>query len=217
MLINPGKRRTKRRAAGRTAAQKRATAKLVAMNRAKRKPRTNPRRKGVVRTASYASNPGHRSRRVTRRVSRRSYRRNPAGRRGNLMGLLLSSFQGAAGAMVVNTAFNYLPLPAMLTAGPMKHVAKGALAVGLGMLVKNRMVAEMVKGSLTVTMHDALKENLASLIPGANLGYYAGGAQAGFTPRFNAQPAPALSEYVNSPGMSGMGSMSDMSEYASMY
>lgn len=220
LLINPRRRKgaTKRRAGGhRTAAQKRATAKLVAMNRARRAPARRARARHHS-PAVYAPNPIRRRRHATRTVrsaARRRYRRNPVPRTGNLMHLLTSSAQGAMGAIVINTAFNFVPLPAMLKTGSMQYVAKGALAVMLGMFVRNRMVAEMVKGSLTVTMHDAIKDIAGTMIPGMPLGYYSGGQTIGYQPGVRAAPSPsALSEYINRPGMAGMAEMHEMSDYS---
>ena len=167
----------------RTAAQKRATAKMLAANRARR-------RRSTV----------HHVKRAARR-----YRRNPSPRMGALMPLLTESLQGALGAVVVNAAFSFLPLPATLKTGTVSNVTKGALAVGLGMLMpRNRMIAHMVKGSLTLTMYDAVKGVVGTAIPGmAGLGYYPGGAVMR-APAIGASPAPALSEYVNSGAMAGL-------------
>jgi len=218
LLINPRRRKgaTKRRAGRRTAAQKRATAKLVAMNRARRAPAR--RRARANPPSTYAANPIRRRRhtaRTVRRAARRSYRRNPVARAGNLMQLLTHSLQGALGATLINTAYNFVPLPAMLKTGNLQYVSKGALAVLLGMFVKNRMVAEMVKGSLTVTMHDAIKDIAGTMIPGMPLGYYSGGQTVGYQPGVRAAPSPsALSEYINRPGMAGMAEMHEMSDYS---
>lgn len=212
LLINPRKRGTAKRRGTRTAAQKRATARLVAANRARG--RAPARRRVKHRSpAVYAANPVHRRRRTARKVhhaARRHYKRNPAMRTGNLMQLLTHSFQGALGATLINTAYNFVPLPAMLKTGNLQYVSKGALAVLFGMFVKNRMVAEMVKGSLTVTMHDAIKDIAGTMIPGMPLGYYSGG-QTMLPPGMRAAPAPsALSEYINRPGMAGMGEFAEM-------
>ncbi len=202
LLINPRKRSGAKRKT-RSAAQKRATAKLVAMNRAKR-------RAPARRAPTYAANPAPRKRSsAVRRVkaAARRYRRNPSSRSGGIMGMLTASLQGAVGATAVNTLFNLAPIPDTLKTGNLQYVTKAAMAVGLGMVMKNRMGAEMAKGALTVTMHDALVGVVGGMIPGVQLGYYPGGAQTSFPRQANnAAPAHAgrLSEYINRPQMAGM-------------
>lgn len=188
-------RKRKTRRSRRTAAQRRATAKMLAARWGTR--RASPVRRRRRRTMSVA------------RV-RRHYRRNPSPRIGNVMGLLTNAATGAAGAIAVNAVYGMLPLPATLKTGNMAHVTKAAIAIGLGAMVRNRMVSEMVKGSLTVTAYDVIKGLVGNAIPGLQgMGYYPGGAILP-APMQTALPAPTVSEYVNS-GMEGI------DEYLSTY
>jgi hypothetical protein len=228
LLINPSKRKrgkkmATRRRGHRTAAQKAATRRMLAARWGK----PNPRRRHRRVSRSYAANPRRRSYRrnpeshATRaRAARRGwshrrrhhYRRNPSVR-GNLSGLLMGSFQGALGAIGVDVIYNFIPLPATMKTGNMQYIAKGVVAIGLGMLIRNRMVSKMVEGSLTVTMYNAVKNLAGGMIPGlSGLGYYPGGAMvASAVP--STRPAPALSEYVNMPGMHGLNSVDEYVHY----
>jgi hypothetical protein len=122
------------------------------------------------------------------------------------MPMLTDSAIGAVGAVGVTSLFSFLPLPMTMKSGMTGHLAKGATAVLFGMIgskiLPRGMAGKMAQGSLTVTMYDALKENLGGMVPGlAGIGYFPGGMVATRVPRMGAQPAPMLSEYVNS----GMG------------
>lgn len=208
LLINPSKRPSKRRKP-RSAAQKAATKRMLAANRSRRAPsaaRTVKRRRKnkTEHVAAYYPNPRKRrsAARVARRVKRHSYRANPAPR--SLMPMLKDAGIGAVGALAIDVMFGYIPLPLSLKTGKMNSVAKGAFAVLIGMfggkILPRGMAGKMAAGSLTVTMHDALKATVSSMLPSAHLGYYPGGQVTGNFPAMNASPAPALSEYIN-PGM----------------
>lgn len=210
LLINPSPRRKKHR----SAAQKRATSKMLAANRARRKtPIASASRTAVRRrknksqhVSTYYPNPSKRARRgVT--VHHRRYKRNPAGRMSGLVPMLKDSAIGAVGAVAIEALFGFLPIPMSWKMGRMMMVAKGATAVAVGMfgnkLLPSGMAGKMAVGSLTVTMHDALKPFVAHVMPSLNMGYYPGGMLMENVPGSTAQPAPALSEYLNS-GMHGM-------------
>jgi hypothetical protein len=212
LLINPSARPSKRKGKAkmrkhRTAAQKRATAKLVALNRAKRRtPKRRVARRAPV--AAYAANPAPRKRARRRSVSSvrarvRKYRRNPSGRSMSVMPLLKDSAMGAVGAVAVTALYSFMPVPATFATGNMAHVAKAAFAVLIGTLGRKvlpaGMASKMAAGSLTVTMYEALKDNIGASVPGMHgIGYYPGGRVMSNYPASNAAPAPAaLSEYIN--------------------
>lgn len=242
LLINPRRRKSaaKKGRKHRTAAQKAATRKLVALNRARRSGSTSaPARKRRARRAApavYATNPIRRHRRRVHRATtrRHTYRRNPSAPRVNLMSLLKNGAMGGMGAVAVNTAYNWIPLPAMLKTGNMSYIARAALAVGLGLfgrkIMPGNMAARMAEGSLAVTFHDAITNIVSPMVPGMKLGGY--DSSMGFIPGGAALPGhmpmmtnPALqmmrhnaqgmaSEYINSP--SGIESMGEMGEYIGM-
>lgn len=198
LLINPRKRRG---ATHRTAAQKAATKRMVAANRARR----SGHKRSVVH--HYAPNPAPARRRRARHslagVARtvRRYKRNPISSGGSgIKHMMVTSLQGAAGGLVVNTAMNWLPLPAAMKVGKMRFVAQGAVAVLLGVagrkVLPRRVAENMAVGSLTITMHDALKEIVGSIVPGMRLGevgYY--------SPGYPVDAPAQLGEYVGDTGL----------------
>lgn len=222
LLINPRKRTGARRKP-RSAAQKRATAKMLAANRSRY--RKNPiHHKARSRTPARSATPRLRARRKRNTVSgyfpnphRRSYRRNPSSSATTkVMPLLKDSAIGAVGAIAVDALFHFLPIPVTWKTGTMANVAKGSVAVALGLfghkLLPRGMAGKLAQGSLTVTMYDAIKAPVSNMFPTLGLGYYPGGMTTQHYPMMNAAPAPALSEYINS-GMAGMDSLAAVDEY----
>lgn len=216
LIINPSPRPGKRKgkpkmAKRRSAAQKRATAKLVSFNRARRagssRKRTSVKRRRRTAVASYKANPSpvkrRRSRVARARNRMRSYRRNPiANTSRGIVPMLKDSALGAVGAVAVTSIHSFIPMPDAFKTGNMMYVSKAVLAVAFSILagkVMSKSTAnKMASGSLTVTMYEALKDNVGGMIPGLNgLGYYPGGRVVSNYPRMNGRPAPALSEYVN--------------------
>lgn len=174
----------------RSAAQKRATAKLVAASKARAKARRVARRKpatgytvGNVPIRRRRMNPIRRRRAApaTRRSNpilgsrRRSpvRRRNPIVRKGFFGKVLdrtvMPAVSAAGGALLLDTAWAYLPLPANLKNGPLKHLVKGAGAVALGelaaMVVSRKTADNMAVGALTVVMHSAGRELMGKYTP----------------------------------------------------
>ncbi len=152
MLINP-KRRSAGRKKPRSAAQKAATKKLVALNRTRRSParRSNPIKHHRKARHHAVSAPVRHHRR------RRS---NPISLHKPLA-MLMPALYGAGGALVINAAMNYLPLPAMLTTGKVRYATKFGLAMLLGTFGKKLLGAkahQMAEGAMIVTMTEALKD-----------------------------------------------------------
>ncbi len=189
LLVNPKKRgRTKMaRRKRRTAAQRAATRKLVAANRRRRRNpnnnnanatvrrRARPGRRPTMRT--YVSNP-RRKRRVRRR-------RNPNGGRITMRNVMnrnvMPAFQGASGGLLLDVLWGYIPTPATpggfnLKTGQLRHVIKGAGAIGMGMLasqfVRPATATALTTGALTTVMHTAMREMLAQFAPNIPLGAY---------------------------------------------
>jgi len=156
LLINPARRRRRRTTTTR-----------------RRRPATRRRRNPVT---ALAANPRRRpARRRTYAARRRTYRRNPAPRamRG-VMGTLMPAATAATGALALDIIWGFVPLPVTLKTGPMRHLAKGAGAIGLGMLagmVVPRKTADMfTTGALTVIMHGAMRDAVTRFAPQVNLG-----------------------------------------------
>lgn len=159
MLVNPSGRRKSR-----SPAQKRATRALVAFNRSRKRgtsvTRHRPKRRAVVTRTSRTT--------ITRR-------RNPIGRKSGIVNeLVMPSVMGTGGAVALDVAFHFLPLPTMLKTGAAHIAAKGAAAVLLGMLagkvMKKSTANEIARGALTVTMHQAAVGAIGHFLPNFALG-----------------------------------------------
>lgn len=195
LLVNPRRRSGKRR----TAAQKAATRKMIAANRrrsggrkrrapARRKRRSNP-------VGMYVSNPRRRRRRKL--TARRTRRRNPARRmtlRGTMNNLVIPAATAGAGALALDVLWGFVPIPATIKTGPMRHVAKGVGAIALGALVgmvgNKRMGDTMAMGALTVVFHTAFREMTAQYAPQIPLGYYSAGLPVGYDPSLGIYVGP---------------------------
>ena len=168
MLVNP-KARGRKVKKTRSAAQKAATRKLVALNRAKRgtaKRKRNP----VAALRSVAGK--------VRKYARR--RRNPISTAAirptvsSIVNVGTQSFQGAGGALLVNTALNYIPLPDQLKSGNGKYLARAAMAVAVGVfgskVLPRNVAANMAVGAMTVAMHDMMLNVVSRAMPTLRLG-----------------------------------------------
>lgn len=105
----------------------------------------NPRRRRKSRSRSVA------------RRSRRRYRRNPI-RSAGIMGTVKKGAIGAAGALAVDFAMQKLPIPAQFQSGALAPAVKGAVGIGLGMLVakfgKNRALGQqLADGAVVVALY----------------------------------------------------------------
>jgi len=189
MLINPAKRPSRRRKA--SPAQLRA----LAAGRRKRSAAAAPKRR---RTALRA---------VSRRSVSRRVRSNPIGLTG-ITASLMTAVQGAGGALAVNAAFNFLPIPAGMKTGMAGTATKMGLAVALGLVGKKvlgRTAGKMAEGAMTVIAYDAIKGMLPVSMGGdslAGLGYMSPGMVAGGSalPNMSVPNFAGMGEYV-----SGMG------------
>lgn len=216
LLINPAKRGAKRKKVNlstrkgnavmaktrRTAAQRAATARMIAANKARRKGATGKARTTHVMVANPAPRRRRRSpvKAHTSIKRTRRYKRNPIS--GNsIKGMLEMGLKGALGATAVNTIHNYLApyLPASVQGGNMGYIVRGALAVALGSfggkLMSRPLAQQMAMGSLTVTLHDAIRDNFGAIVPGVTLGY----TSPGMTTFPQSAPRASL------PNKSGMG------------
>src|SRR5258708_376208 len=126
MLVNPRKRHRR----GRKAKSRHSRRRHHNPHRARRHSRARRR------------NPMHffkRHRKHRARRHSRARRRNPIGLRsfipsGGITGQLMGAVKGAAGALVVDAAYTYIPLPAMLKTGTLASVTRVAVAFLSGWL-----------------------------------------------------------------------------------
>jgi hypothetical protein len=156
--------------------------------RTRRKTTTRRRRPAAKRRVTRRKNPVRR--RAVRKVTRRRRRRNPAPRltARSIQNNLQVASTGALGALGLDIALAYIPLPAQISGGIMGKVVKGLGAIGLGVVANMAGVSaanatRMTEGALTVQLHGIGKELLTQFAPGValsaymddGLGYYGSG------------------------------------------
>lgn len=184
LLVNPKRRRKaksqkRRRSRRRSSGRRRRAAGYVVGSAPIRRRKLNPRRRRG-------------------RSRRRSFRRqNPISLRsfapGNLMSQVTGALPGAVGALGLDVALGFLPIPVNWKAGIPGYLTKIVGAVGLGMLagklVGGSTAAKMTMGALTVMIHGILRELVATNLPQVPLGMYLqpglsglGYAGSGFNP-----------------------------------
>ena len=97
--------------------------------------------------------------------------------------LIMPVIPATGGALALDFAWNFLPLPESVANGFLRHVAKmgGAIAMALGAeRVFDKRTAELMGvGAMTVVAHGAAKEMLQTAFPDLNLGYYSAGPIVG--------------------------------------
>lgn len=174
LLVNPRKRRkkaakgAKRRSSRRrrrsSGGKRRAAAGYVVGNAPIRRRKLNPSRR----------------RRRGRSRRRSGYRRNPISLRsfgpGNLMSQVTGALPGAVGALGLDVALGFLPIPVTWKAGIPGYLTKIVGAVALGMAASKvagaATGAKVTTGALTVMFHGILRQLLATNFPAVPLGMY---------------------------------------------
>lgn len=119
-----------------------------------------------------------RRRKLNPRSRRRRHRRNPLGGLSvnSVIGQLVPAAYGAGGAIALNLALSYLPLPDMLKTGWPRHVTRLAGAMAVGWAAKKFLGGPRASavgfGALTVVVYDIVKGLIATASPeiGARLG-----------------------------------------------
>lgn len=165
---------------------------LVNPSKRRRKKRGGTKRR-ARRSSARRSNPSRAlARRSSGRVARRSYRRrrNPLslgsfrGLRSGVMGSVMDAGVGAAGAILNDAAFTYIPTPAFLKTGIPGLITKAAGAFAVGFLAKYAVgaarAAKLTEGALTVLAYATLKPMVQTVMPLAGaeiegLGFYSPG------------------------------------------
>lgn len=152
---------------------------VYVVNPKKRKSRSKPKakRRAPRRAAAVAvAAPKRRRRRAAAAPKVRRYKRNPrfsvGGTVKNFTGMLVPAAIAGAGALAVDVVLPKLPLPDRLKTGYLRHVSRGAVAVGLGMLVslfKRDLGKQVLAGGLTVAMYGAMRDGLNAAAPSVPL------------------------------------------------
>ena len=144
-------------------------------HRAKAKRRAPRRKSHAVAVAAPAAPKRRRSRHAAAPKARR-YKRNPRfslnGVTRNVTSLLVPAAIQAGGAVAVDVALAYVPLPDRLKTGYLRHVTRAAASVGLGLLVsmvKKDIGKQVMSGGLTVALYGAMREGLQKVAPSVQL------------------------------------------------
>ncbi len=140
------------------------------------KKRPSKRKKAKRRTtvAKRASAPAKRRRNPAKRPAKRrvARRRNPITGKGVVDKNLMPALKAAAGAIVLDGAYSFLPIPAEYQSGQMGALVKAGAVIGMGMLaerskvMKPATVRDMVNGSLTVQLHALGQELVGGVMAG---------------------------------------------------
>ena len=167
----------------RSAAQRAATRKMLEARWGKKR-RKNPARK-TTRRRSTGTMRSIVSRRTGKPVSRQTwsrspYRRNPrprAGMLGNIVNnTVIPALVAGGGAIALDLAWGFLPIPEQVKTGPMRHAAKGLGAIGLGfvagMVLPKKTAQNLSTGAMTVVVYNAYRDMLARFAPTVALGAY---------------------------------------------
>lgn len=156
LLVNPSNPRRRRRRR-KTTARRRRRRNPVAAN-----PRRRRRRRAVAKRRV-------RRRRNPQRLTAAKIQRN-----------VTVATQGALGALGLDIALAYIPLPAQLTGPFVGPVIKGLGAIGLGVVanmmgVRADTANRMAEGALTVQIHGIGRQMLGQFMPGVALAAYVDG------------------------------------------
>lgn len=163
LLVNPRRRRKAPARRKTSTRRRRSTAR-----------RRNPVRRAAKRIVRRRRNPVRARRRATR-----GRRRNPVGfRQAAIKGQVQTGITGALGALGLDVALAYIPLPAQLKAGIVGKLVKAGGAIALG-VVANRFLnvsaanaAKLSEGALTVQFHGIGRELLGQFAPGVAMSAY---------------------------------------------
>lgn len=133
-----------------------------------------------------------------RRVSRRRRHSNPRFSIGGITSQLMPAVYGAGGALALDVALGYIPLPAMLQTGYARHATRivGALGIGwLGRKFLGSKGAAAGAGALTVAVYGLLKDVAVQATAGKvkGLGDYEEIQVDGYY-----DPAPQIGAYMQS-------------------
>lgn len=142
------------------------------------------RRRTRRRVASFLPNPIRRRRRRAMSTYRRNpsrrrgYRRNPSAR--GLAGmtftkLIVPAIGIGMGAVASEIAMGYLPLPANLKTGVLRHVTKAGIGMAGGYALykfmgQKKLGEFFALGALVIAAHDATKELILKFSPGVKFG-----------------------------------------------
>lgn len=181
LLINPRRRRNARGQFTKGVARRRRRRNTISVNRRRRRRNpiaavaANPRRRRYRRRNPVAlANPRRRRRRATgyvvgsRRIRRRKLNPRVLSPRG-ILNALIPAGMGAAGAVALDLAMNYVPLPAQFQTPLWKNVARIVGAFGLGYVATFALGREKARqvtlGALTVASYTVIRDLVSQNFP----------------------------------------------------
>ena len=174
-----GKKAHKRKAPKRRVAKKRAAKRVARSSAGKNVTQLRSTSRAHQMTA------GGRSRAAINRKNRsrgkankfKGYSKNPISLNGVKMigrGLLMPAAIGAVGAVAINSAISYLPIPAQYKSGYTGVITKTVSIVAVGWVaskvVKKQTADALVIGALTVLFYDVARNLVGQMLPSVRLG-----------------------------------------------
>lgn len=134
----------------------------------------------------------------------RRYRRNPSslGGVGKFSALVLPAIFIGLGAVGTEMFLGYMPIPMAWKTGPMRYIVKGAVGVGIGMVLahgfkKKKLGYYFAAGAIAIAAHDFVKTWLATNQPAIKgMGYVNPGSVARFGQYSRALPMTRFGEYA---------------------
>lgn len=148
---------------------------ILLVNPRRRRRKTTRRKKTVVRRRrrNAFTNPRRRRRTVARRRRRNPQRLTAA----KIQSQVMTAAQGALGALGLDIALAYIPLPPQMQGPFIGPVIKGLGAIGLGVVanmagVRAETANRMAEGALTVQIHGIGKQMLGQFAPQIALSAY---------------------------------------------
>jgi hypothetical protein len=180
-------------------------------------PRKRRRRKS---SRGRKRNPSRRRSRSHRKSYRRRYRRNPSlrsvtGIARGFVPQVINAGKNAAGAILTDAAFTYIPLPASLKLGPLGMVSRALTAFlvsfAASYAVGGKMAGQFLEGALTVQAYGVLKPLVSGFLPLAGtdiegLGFYSPGMilQDDLSPLTDLNAGTPLQSYISGLGEGGV-------------
>lgn len=213
-VVNPDRRKGKTMA--RRLRRRRRSHAAIFTSNPRRRRRARPSRSRIT---VYARNPRRRRRRSHASAARRIYRRNPARRArapmrrrryrrnpsagvGKLSSLIWPAVFIGLGGVATEVACAYLPIPIAWKQGPMRYVVKGAVGVGVGLVIakalkQKRLGYYFAAGAVAIATYDMVKHWLNASAPAIKgLGYINPATVARFGQYQRALPMNRFGQYT---------------------
>lgn len=216
MLVNPKRKRRRMTAKQAKYFGKRRRRRTTAVSAARNPTRRRRSRRRSRVTVRARRNPTAATIRRARRSGRARSRSMLAGLvPGNLIkGTLMPAAIGGGGALLVDLAWGFAPIPAQIKTGPLAPIAKiaGAIVVGAvaGKVLGKDVGQKVTAGYITVLAYNFAKSTVQKFAPALPLGDY----DMGYISPAVTMNDPSIGAYIDGPGV---GSPSSVGSYVSGY